>query len=160
VPGAACRASRPLRHRGRADRRALARRLHRDRRRRGVRADVELLRRRRREDAMRRAAVGVAALTILLTWLLPLHAQDTRLPPVFDGAAALRHVERLVAIGPRPAGSPALARARAYIVDELRRAGVPARVESFDAPTPHGRLPMANIVSALPGRRRDVIMIA
>jgi hypothetical protein len=109
---------------------------------------------------MRRAAVGFAALTILLTWLLPLHAQDTRLPPVFDGAAALRHVERLVAIGPRPAGSPALARARAYIVDELRRAGVPARVESFDAPTPHGRLPMANIVSALPGRRRDVIMIA
>jgi len=109
---------------------------------------------------MRRTAIGFAALTILLTWLLPLHAQDTRLPPVFDGAAALRHVERLVAIGPRPAGSPALARARAYIVDELRRAGVPTRVESFDAPTPHGRLPMANIVSALPGRRRDVIMIA
>jgi len=34
------------------------------------------------------------------------------------------------------------------------------RVESFDAPTPHGRLPMANVVAVLPGRRRDVIMIA
>jgi len=65
-----------------------------------------------------------------------------------------------VAFGPRPAGSPALARARSYIVEEVRKAGVSVRVESFDAPTPHGRLPMANVVAVLPGRRRDVIMIA
>lgn len=109
---------------------------------------------------MRRASVGLAVVAIVLGCLLPLGAQDTRLAPVFDGAAALRHVERLVAFGPRPAGSPALARARAYIVDEVRRAGVSVRVESFDATTPHGRLPMANVVASLPGRRRDVIMIA
>jgi len=78
----------------------------------------------------------------------------------FDGASALRHVERLVAIGPRPAGSPAAAKARAYILGELRAAGVTARVEAFDADTPHGRLKMANIVAALPGRRPDVIMLA
>jgi hypothetical protein len=109
---------------------------------------------------MRRAAVGVVVVAIALGCLLPSVAQDTRLAPVFDGAAALRHVERLVALGPRPAGSPALARARSYIVDEVRKAGISVRVETFDAPTPHGRLPMANVVASLPGRRRDVIMIA
>ena len=90
----------------------------------------------------------------------PPAAQDLRMPPSFDGAAAMRHVERLVAIGPRPAGSPGAARARAYIIDELKKAGVSAKVEAFDATTPHGRLPMANVVAVIPGRRPDVILIA
>ena len=77
----------------------------------------------------------------------------------FDGEAALRHVERLVAIGPRPAGSPEGARARAYIEGELRAAGVETRVMAFDAVTPHGRLPMANVIGVLPGKRSDVIVI-
>ena len=77
----------------------------------------------------------------------------------FDGAAALRHVERLVAIGPRPAGSPESAKARAYIQDQLRAAGAEARVMAFDAMTPHGRLPMANVIGVLPGKRADVILI-
>ena len=105
----------------------------------------------------RRAALPLAAL--LLAGFLSLGAQETRLAPVFDGAAALRHVERLVAIGPRPAGSPGAARARAYIVDELRRSGVRTRVDAFDAATPHGRLPMANVIATVPGRRKDVILI-
>ncbi|HYE89462.1 MAG TPA: M28 family peptidase, partial [Terriglobales bacterium] len=77
----------------------------------------------------------------------------------FDGAAALRHIEKLVAIGPRPAGSPEGARARAYIEAELRAAGVETRVLPFEAVTPHGRLPMANVIGVLPGKRADVIMI-
>jgi hypothetical protein len=81
-------------------------------------------------------------------------------PPAFDGAAALRHVERLVAIGPRPAGSPGAAQAREYIVAQLRKAGVAPRVEGFDADTPHGRLRMANVVGVVPGRRPDVILVA
>jgi glutaminyl-peptide cyclotransferase len=109
---------------------------------------------------MSRMRIGLALVLILLAGLVPLGAQETRPAPSFDGAAALRHVERLVAIGPRPAGSPGAARARAYIVDELRKVGVSARVESFDAVTPHGRLPMANVVASLPGRRQDVILIA
>src|SRR5207302_1727891 len=40
-----------------------------------------------------------------------------------------------------------------------RKTGVSVRVDSFDAATPHGRLPMANIVGAVPGRRKDVILI-
>jgi Zn-dependent M28 family amino/carboxypeptidase len=77
----------------------------------------------------------------------------------FDGAAAFRHLERLVAIGPRVAGSPEGAKARAYIEAELRAAGVETRVMPFDALTPHGRLPMANVIGIVPGKRPDVIMI-
>jgi Zn-dependent M28 family amino/carboxypeptidase len=77
----------------------------------------------------------------------------------FDGAAALRHLERLVAIGPRPAGSAGGQRARDYIVAELKRAGVETRVAGFDADTPHGRFRMANVIGVLPGRRADVILI-
>ena len=115
---------------------------------------------------MSRRPVGLALVAIVLAGLVspgalaPPAAQDLRLPPSFDGAAALRHVERLVAIGPRPAGSTGAARARSYIVDELKRAGVSAKVESFDAVTPHGRLPMANVLAVIPGRRQDVILIA
>jgi Zn-dependent M28 family amino/carboxypeptidase len=114
---------------------------------------------------MTRVRVSLVAALLLGALVLPFAvappaAQDLRLPPSFDGAAAMRHVERLVAIGPRPAGSPGAARARAYIVDELRKAGVSAKVEAFDATTPHGRLPMANVVAVIPGRRPDVILIA
>ena len=81
-------------------------------------------------------------------------------PAAFDGAAAFRHIERLVAIGPRPAGSAAAGKARTYIVDQLAAAGVKAEVQPFDADTPHGRLRMANIVAVLPGRRAEVIVLA
>jgi Zn-dependent M28 family amino/carboxypeptidase len=79
--------------------------------------------------------------------------------PAFDGTRALRDVERLVAIGPRPAGSPASGRARQYIVAELEKAGLRARVEPFEAQTPHGRLSMANVVGVVPGRRPEAILI-
>jgi glutaminyl-peptide cyclotransferase len=80
--------------------------------------------------------------------------------PRFDGRAAMRHVERLVAFGPRPAGSPALARARDYIMGELRRAGVESRLQRFEAATPDGPLPMANVIGMIPGRRAELIVLA
>jgi Zn-dependent M28 family amino/carboxypeptidase len=82
-------------------------------------------------------------------------------PTTFDGAAALRHVERLVAIGPRVAGTPGGARAREYIVGELRKlGGVQVTVRRFEADTPDGRQSMANVVAVLPGARPDVVMLA
>jgi Zn-dependent M28 family amino/carboxypeptidase len=77
----------------------------------------------------------------------------------FSGEAAFAHVERLVAIGPRAAGSPGGAKARDYIVSRLKKIGLEVRVEPFEADTPHGRLRMANIVAVIPGRRPDVILI-
>ena len=102
---------------------------------------------------MRRRAVAVAAL-VLAVVAAPAPAQDR-----FDGARAFRHVERLVALGPRPAGSPAAERTRQYIAAELKRLSIDTRVLPFDAETPHGTVKMANVLAVLPGRRPDVVLI-
>ena len=101
----------------------------------------------------RRAVVGALALLGLAS------AAPAADPPRVDGAAALRHVERLVAIGPRVAGTPGGEKARAYITGELARLGVKPEVRPFEAATPHGRLSMANVIAVLPGRRSDVILL-
>src|SRR5207253_26457 len=91
---------------------ALARRLHGARGARGVRADDELLRRGRGQGVR----VGAAGVALLVAATVAPAAEPSKAAAPFDGAAALRHVERLVALGPRPAGSLAAAKARAYIL--------------------------------------------
>lgn len=105
---------------------------------------------------MTRALTG---LLLAVAVLVGAGGARSREPGAFDGIVALRHVERLVALGPRPAGSEGGARAREYLVAQLRRAGVPVRVEPFEARTPQGRLRMANVVAVLPGRRPEVILL-
>jgi len=104
---------------------------------------------------MNRARIPVAVLLLVSAAATGASAAAAR----FDGAAAFRHLERLVAIGPRPAGSPAGVRTREYIAAELKRARVQTRIEAFEADTPDGRVPMANVVGILPGRRSDVILV-
>lgn len=114
----------------------------------------------------RRAAGTGAAVTrrsfvvALAVAVLAAGAAGATAAPHYDGLAALAHVSRLVALGPRPAGSPAGARARDYIVAELKKLGVQVRVQAFTAETPHGVLAMANVIGVLPGRRADVIVVA
>ena len=82
-------------------------------------------------------------------------------PSKFDGAAALKHIERLVAIGPRVAGTPGGVRAREYIMAEARKiTGAQVQARPFEADTPDGLMSMANVVAVLPGARPDVIMVA
>src|SRR6266446_6234623 len=54
----------------------------------------------------------------------------------FDGARAYKHVERLVAIGPHPAGSDGIRRAQAYITEQLKSFGCPIEEQDFHASTP------------------------
>jgi Zn-dependent M28 family amino/carboxypeptidase len=105
----------------------------------------------------RRPAFGLLVLA-LLTATATVPAAER---PAFDGQAALRHVERLVAIGPRVAGTPGGVRAREYILGELRKIkGVQAEARPFQAVTPQGKVAMANIVAVVRGRRPEVIMLA
>jgi glutaminyl-peptide cyclotransferase len=108
----------------------------------------------------RRVAHVAVLLAVALTVAVAVGEPQTPAPPRVDGASALRHVERLVGIGPRVAGSPGGERARAYIVEELRRSGIQPEVQAFEATTPHGRKRMANVIARLPGRRPDVIVLA
>jgi len=78
----------------------------------------------------------------------------------FSGGRAFEDLKRLVALGPRPSGSKALAEARQQILHELRQAGVAAEEDRFVATTPAGSVPMVNVIGKIPGARRDVVIIA
>ena len=58
--------------------------------------------------------------------------------PSFDEARAWKDLEHLVGLGPRPPGSDALEQTRAYLEQELSKAGLKAVREPFEVPAPPG----------------------
>jgi glutaminyl-peptide cyclotransferase len=80
--------------------------------------------------------------------------------PAFDGERAFEHVRKQVEIGPRPAGSAELARARDYITNELKSYGLNVTTDEFTATTPMGKKKMVNIIAEIPGESSDVILLS
>ena len=78
----------------------------------------------------------------------------------FDSSRAYEHLRQVVAFGPRPAGSPGIARTREYIIEQLKIAGLPVTQQSFVASTPIGQIPMVNLIVTIPGARKERIAIA
>jgi Zn-dependent M28 family amino/carboxypeptidase len=78
----------------------------------------------------------------------------------FDSNRAYEHLRRQVGFGPRPAGSAAIGQTRQYILAELKAAGIAAREDAWDAPTPVGMIRMVNLIATIPGRRPDRIALA
>jgi len=78
----------------------------------------------------------------------------------FEGGRAFANLKRLVAFGPRPPGSPALAQSRGWIVQQLKRTGAQVEEDSFTAMTPIGNLPMTNVIAKFPGLQPQVVMVA
>jgi hypothetical protein len=79
-------------------------------------------------------------------------------PAAFDGARAFEHVKQMVAIGPRPAGSPEIRRTRAYITHQIGLLGLTVQEQRFVAQTPVGAVEMVNLIVRLPGRRSDRLL--
>jgi len=77
----------------------------------------------------------------------------------FSGTRAFGHVERLVALGPRPSGSDTIKLAQRYIVVDLQGNGFKVREEDFVALTPRGLIPMKNIVAVCQGSKPGVLLI-
>jgi Zn-dependent M28 family amino/carboxypeptidase len=77
----------------------------------------------------------------------------------FDSNRAWEHVRQQVAIGPRPSGSPANVRTRAYITAQLNALGIKTSEQPFDGVTPIGSVRMANIIGTIPGQRADRIIL-
>jgi glutaminyl-peptide cyclotransferase len=77
----------------------------------------------------------------------------------FDSNRAWEHLRQLVAIGPRPAGSPAIEQSRRYIKDQLAAVGLIAVEQAWTDDTPTGKLPMVNLIATIPGARKDRIVI-
>lgn len=76
----------------------------------------------------------------------------------FDGQKAFAHVEQLVGIGPRTAGSDGIRRAQAYIKNQLQSFGCTVEEDDFSSPTPIGRVAMKNIVAKTPGGSSSVVL--
>jgi glutaminyl-peptide cyclotransferase len=96
---------------------------------------------------------AVLALALALTLQAPAPAQ-------FDSGNAWEHLRQLVALGPRPAGSPAIEQSRKYIREQLGRAGITVAEQAWDDLTPEGLVHMVNLTATIPGTSKDRIVIA
>jgi len=65
----------------------------------------------------------------------------------FSGEKALNHVQSLVDLGPRPAGSDAIVRARAYIEEQLESCGWKVAEQQFTDNTPRGQVRFVNLIA-------------
>jgi peptidase M28-like protein len=95
-----------------------------------------------------------------LVALCPALAGCTRSAGLFSEQNAHAHVSMLAGtIGSRPIGSEANARARAYVIDQLKLYGYDVRVQETDARRAElGRTAhVSNIIAALRGRRPEAI---
>jgi glutaminyl-peptide cyclotransferase len=77
----------------------------------------------------------------------------------FDGKRAYDQVVKQLSYGPRPAGSPVLAKLQDYLESELKSYGCAVETDSFSADTPAGRLPMKNILVKIPGQKTGIILL-
>ena len=78
------------------------------------------------------------------------HAQGQLAPREFDSALAWAHLETIVALGERPAGSAKLEELRSWLARELATYGLTPERETFRAETPKGPLEFCNLRVELP----------
>ena len=106
-----------------------------------------------RVRASRRNALQLAALLLLTSFLQvnSSRAAETKIGEEFSGDKALAHVQRLVDLGPHPAGSDAIEKARDYIEEQLRHSGWQVTRQAFTDDTPRGKIHFVNLVARFSG---------
>jgi Zn-dependent M28 family amino/carboxypeptidase len=96
--------------------------------------------------------------TVALSLVLALQA--SRPATTFDSSRAWEHLRQLVALGPRPAGSPAIEQTRAYIKKQLAALNIPVVDQAWDDETPFGPVHMVNLIATIPGSSKNRLVIA
>jgi glutaminyl-peptide cyclotransferase len=74
-------------------------------------------------------------------------AAERKIWEEFSGDKALLHVQRLVDLGPHPAGSDAIEKAREYIETQLRNSGWQVTRQAFIDETPRGKVRFVNLIA-------------
>ena len=111
----------------------------------------------RRRLALPSPAMRQRLLFLALVSILPGCSRSVGL---FSEPNARAHISMLAGtIGNRPIGTAANARARAYVIDQLKLYGYEVRVQETDARRPElGRTArVANIIAVLPGKRSEAL---
>jgi glutaminyl-peptide cyclotransferase len=80
--------------------------------------------------------------------------QEDKIWREFSGGKAFAHVQQLVDFGPRPPASPGIEKSRAYIDEQLRRAGWIVEHQEFSDDTPQGRVRFVNLIARWPASRK------
>jgi len=86
-------------------------------------------------------------------------AASAQTPPKFDSSRAWGHLQQVVSIGPRPAGSAAIEQTRKYIKDQLSAIGLKATEQAWDDETPLGKVRLVNLIVSIPGASRSRLAI-
>jgi glutaminyl-peptide cyclotransferase len=99
--------------------------------------------------------IHVLPITVLLALPASRAVANTEQPwEEFSGAKALQHIQELVDLGPRPAGSKAIEKCRGHIENYLTSCGWKVSRQSFTQETPRGQIPFVNILARFPGSGR------
>ena len=108
-------------------------------------------------------AVVAAALAVYVAYGVQRSpaAQTSALPKQtpFDGDRAFEDLKKMIAFGPRPAGSDAIIKTRAYIVAELEKAGLKPILDEFEGRTPRGNIKMVNVRAIRAGAKPTTIAV-
>jgi hypothetical protein len=78
-------------------------------------------------------------------------ASEAKIWQEFSGEKALANVQRLVDLGPHPAGSDAIGKARDYIEAQLRQSGWQVTRQAFTDDTPRGKIHFVNLIARFAG---------
>ena len=70
----------------------------------------------------------------------------------FSGEKALAHVQAMVDIGPRPAGSEAIEKTRIYLTTQLELSGWKVERQAFADETPRGKVEFVNLIATFGGK--------
>lgn len=90
--------------------------------------------------------------------------EETRVPPgaaqsPFDEARVRADLAHVVALGPRPSGSPAMADQQTFVIRGLREAGLKLRTFPFETATARGPVAMRTLVGIVEGTRPGIIAL-
>jgi glutaminyl-peptide cyclotransferase len=77
----------------------------------------------------------------------------------FSGASALAYSARAVSFGQRPAGSESISNLRNWIISKVKPTGATVSLDSFNAFTPTGSVPMVNVIAHFSGTSGKAIVI-
>ncbi len=92
--------------------------------------------------------------------VLLLVAAQAAAAATFDSSRAWEHLRQMVAIGPRPSGTPAIEQTRKYIKDQLAAAGLTAVEQTWEDRTPIDAVRMTNLIATIPGARKERIVFS
>ena len=98
------------------------------------------------------------ALCLAALAILSVQSCNSRAAPLWEnlsGEKAFAHVQHLVDLGPRPAGSEALEKSRLYIIEQLKSAGWTVTRSEFSDQTPRGKMAFVNLIARFGTRKNN-----